>query len=90
MLQKSAELYSEAIQSNGSLLNKCFGFIDCKKIRIARPTGHGSLQRACYSGQMQMHCLIYQIISTPVGFMFCLYGDLERRRHGPIFLRLSN
>ena len=54
-----AEIYVNAITSSGAPLGSCVGFIDCAKIRMTKPGGHGSNQRACYSGHKRMHCLIY-------------------------------
>lgn len=59
-----AELYVNSIESLVSPLEKVIGFIDCTKIRMCRLGGTNVNQRACYSGEMKFHCLIYQPIST--------------------------
>lgn len=39
-------IYAESISSSGAPLNRCAGFIDCTKIRMARSGGHESNKSA--------------------------------------------
>lgn len=89
MMQGRAALYADALKEEGCPLHTCVGFIDCTKIRIQRPGGHGTNQRSCYSGHKRMHCLIYQTISTPDGMIYAMYGPVEGRRHDLTVLRQS-
>lgn len=88
-LKERSESYAESIRQSGSSLEKCVGFIDCTKIRMARPGGRSSLQKACYSGHKRFHCLSYQTLTTPDGLIFALYGPIEGRRHDLTLLRKS-
>ena len=81
MMQARARLYADVLKEHDCPLYNCVGFIDCTKIRISRPGGHGSLQRSTYSGHKRMHCLIYQSLSTPDGLIYALHGPVEGRRH---------
>ena len=81
LLSSTANMYANAIEESGAPLHKCVGFIDCTKIRMQRPGGHGTLQRSCFSGHKRFHCLFYQTLSTPDGLMFALYGPVVGRRH---------
>lgn len=89
LLRERAALYSNAVSSRGAPLESCVGFIDCTKIRMTRPGGHGSMQRSCYSGHKRMHCLIYQTVTTPDGIIFSMYGPEVGRRHDTTLLRQS-
>lgn len=88
-LRERAHRYAQAIQEAGAPLPRCVGFIDCTKIRMSRPGGHGSMQRSCYSGHKRFHCLIYQTITTPDGLMFALFGPELGRRHDLTLYRES-
>lgn len=88
-LRSRASAYANAIAEAGAPLPRCVGFIDCTKIKISRPGGHGSLQRSVYSGHKRMHCLIYQTLTTPDGLMFPLYGPEVGRRHDLTLFRQS-
>ena len=90
LLQERAAMYADAIHSSGAPLDSCVGFIDGTKIKICRPGGASSLQRACYSGHKRMHSLVYQTITTPDGLIFSLYGPQEGRRHDLTLFRQSN
>ena len=52
-----ASYYAQAIYDKGSLLHNIVGFIDCTKIQISRHGGHGSNQRASYSGHKRFHAI---------------------------------
>lgn len=85
----SAEKYADAIHSDGAPYPDCVGFIDCTKIRMMRPGGHNSVQRACYSGHKRFHCLSYQTLSRPDGLIFALHKPIEGSRHDLTLLRNS-
>ena len=88
-LASRAELYANSIKNAGAPLDSCVGFIDCTKIQMCRPGGHGSIQRSCYSGHKRYHCLIYQTLTTPDGLIFHMYGPEVGRRHDLTLLRES-
>lgn len=54
-----AEMYESCVHSSGAPLPKCVGFIDVKKIFMARLGGPNTNQKACYSGHKRSHYLIY-------------------------------
>ena len=89
MLADRAELYADSIKNAGAPLDSCVVFIDCMKIKMTRPGGHGSMQRSFYSGHKRMHCLIYQTVTTPDGLIFSFYGPEVGRRHDLTLLRES-
>lgn len=62
--QERTAMYEDAIKEKGALIATCFGFIDCTKIWKNRSRGAVSMQRSCYSGHKQIHCLVYQTIKT--------------------------
>lgn len=88
-LRARAEAYGKAINEAGAPLDTCVGFIDCTKIMISRPGGHGSMQKSVYSGHKRKHCLIYQTLTTPDGLMFALFGPEVGRRHDLTLYRES-
>lgn len=88
-LQSRAQLHADAIYAAGAPLDRCVGFIDCTKVRMSRPGGHGSMQRSTYSGHKRMHCLVYQTLTTPDGLMFALHGPEVGRRHDLTLYRES-
>lgn len=74
LLQKRPALYAGAIKKHGKTLNTCTGFTNCTKIRVNHPGGHASFQRGVYFGQKRFNCLMYQILTAPVGLMLSIYG----------------
>lgn len=88
-LRSRMKLYARAVKMKGAPLHECVAFIDCTKIRMARPGGRGSNQRSVYSGHKKMHCLSYQTITTPDGLIFALWGPEVGRRHDLTLLRKS-
>lgn len=58
-------------------------------MKMARPGGHCSKKRSCYSEQKRMNCLIYQTITTPNDVIFALYGSDVGCRHDVTLLRES-
>ena len=89
MLADRAELCADSIKNAGAPLDSCVEFIDCSKIKMKRPGGHGSKQRSCYSVHKRMHGLIFQTITMPDGLIFSLYGPEVGRRHECTLLRES-
>ena len=89
LLVQRAEMCADSITNAGAPLDSFVGFIDCTKIKMTRPGGHGGLQRSCYSGHKRFHCLIYQAVTTPDGLLFNLYGPEVGRRHDLTLLRQS-
>ena len=88
-MRERAPMYAERVRAKGAPLERCVGFMDCTKIRMERPGGINSLQRACYSGHKRMPCLVYQTVTTPDGLIFSLYGPVVGRRHDLTVLRES-
>ena len=82
LLTARAKRYAVSMMTAGGPLDTCVDVMDCTKIKIRRPRGHGSLQRDSYSGQNRMHCLICQTITTRDGLIFSLYGPEVGRKHG--------
>ena len=70
LLGSRAWLYADCVKAAGAPLDSCVRFMDCTKIKMNRPSVHGSIQRSCYSGHKRMHCLICQTITTPDGLIF--------------------
>ena len=89
LLKEHSEAYANAIHTAGAPLSSCDGFTDCTRTRMTRPGGNGTLQQVYYSGHKRMHCLVYQTITTPDGFLFALYGPKAGRRHYLTLLRDS-
>lgn len=67
----------------------CVWFIDCTKIRMCRPGDYNLYQKAMKSGHKQVHCLIYQTITTHYSSIFSLIGRMKSWRHGITILRQS-
>jgi hypothetical protein len=79
-LRSRAGLYSSRIsEKTENASQHCVGFIDGTLIEIARPPG--TLQRATYSGHKRRPGLKWQVITTPDGMMFHIFGPFEGRRH---------
>ena len=88
-LRDRAASYADAIKNAGAPLDSCVDFIDCTKIKMARPGGQNRNQRSCYSGHKLFHCLVYQTITTTDGLIFSFYGPEEGRRHNMTLLHNS-
>ena len=89
LISSRAPQYARAVYEKGAPLDMVVGFIDCTKIQMSRPKGHGSFQRASFSGHKRFHCLIYQTVTTPDGLIFHLYGPEVGRRHDMYLYRTS-
>lgn len=89
LMTTRAEMYASFINEYLPL-DSCVGFMDCTKQKVARPSGHNSLQRALYSGHRRTWCLKWQTISTPDGLIFHLWGPEDGRRHDSTLYNKSN
>jgi DDE superfamily endonuclease len=75
-----AEYYSSKIsEKSENATQHCAGFIDGTLIEIARP--RGMLQRATYSGHKRRPGLKRQVIKTPYGMLFHIFGPYKGHRH---------
>ena len=74
-------MYVQSILDAWAPLENCVGFIDCTKVRMARPDAQNENQRTRYSSHKRFHCLIYQTRTTPDGLIFALHGGIEGIRH---------
>jgi nuclease HARBI1 len=79
-LRTRAEYYSSKISEKyKNATQHCAGFSDGTLIEIARP--RSMLQRATYSGHKIRPGLKWQVITTPDGMLFHIFGPYEGRRH---------
>jgi nuclease HARBI1 len=79
-LRTRTEYYSSKISEKyENATQHCAGFIDGTLIEIARP--RGMLQRATYTGHKRRPGLKWQVIITPDGMLFHIFGPYEGRRH---------
>ena len=67
------ESYARAIDSKGSPLPNCFGFIDGTVRPICRPEQN---QRIVYNGHKRVHGLKYQSVVLPNGMIANMYGPV--------------
>jgi DDE superfamily endonuclease len=75
-----AQLHARKIATKSrNATQQCLGFIDCTQIEIARLPG--LMQRATYSGLKRRTGLKWQIVTTPNGMLFHVFGPFEGRRH---------
>ena len=86
--------YCNAVHNAGSPLQCVYGFIDGTKLQTCRikctdATKDYNLQKYIYSGHKRMHCLNYQVVTTPDGLALHFYGPLEGARHDITLLRES-
>lgn len=70
LTRSRAARFEKAIHDCNVSLDSCFGFINCTRIQIPLPGGHGTLQQATYSDHKRIHCLIYQTVTTPNKLLF--------------------
>lgn len=89
LLANRAMEYAEAVMEERGPLYNCVGFIYSTKIQMSRPSGPFAYQRSAYSGHNRFHCLIYQIITTPDGLIFHIYGPDVGQRHYTTLYRNS-
>jgi nuclease HARBI1 len=79
-LRSRAEYYSnKTAEKTENATQHCVGFIDGTLVEIALP--RGMLQRAAYSGHKRRPGLMWQVITTPDGMLFHIFGPYEGRRH---------
>jgi DDE superfamily endonuclease len=79
-LRRRAQIYSSKVAAKtGNATQHCVGFIDGTLIEIARPPSF--MQRATYSGHERRPGLKWQMITTPDGMLFHIFGPFEGRRH---------
>ena len=67
------ESYARSIDSKGSPLPNCFGFIDGTVRPICRPEQN---QRVVYNGHKRVHGLKYQSVVLPNGMIANMYGPV--------------
>lgn len=67
-------MYAEELHAKGAPLYKCVVIIYCKTFHMCRPELNGVNQLSSYLGHKRMHCIIYQILTTPDGLIFSLFG----------------
>jgi hypothetical protein len=65
--------YARSFTRLGVPYTHLFGFIDGKICKICRPISN---QRIYYSGHKRCHCLRFQNVTTPDGFISSFYGPL--------------
>jgi DDE superfamily endonuclease len=79
-LRSRAEYYASKISAKSdNATQHCVGFIDGTLVEIARPSG--MQQGATYSGHKRHPGLKWQLITTPDGLLFHIFGPFEGRRH---------
>jgi DDE superfamily endonuclease len=79
-LQSRAQMYARKIAAKSrNATQKCVGFIDGTLVEIARLSG--LMQRATYSGHKRKPVLKWQVVTTPDGMLFHVFGPFEGRRH---------
>jgi nuclease HARBI1 len=79
-LRSRAEYYASKISAKSdNATQHCVGLIDGTLVEIARPSG--IQQRATYSGHKGHPGLKWQVIRTPDGLVFHIFGPCEGRRH---------
>jgi nuclease HARBI1 len=79
-LRSRAEYYAPKISATSdNATQHCVGFIDGTLVEIARRSG--IQQRATYSGYKRSPGLKWQVIATPDGLLFHIFGPFEGRRH---------
>jgi nuclease HARBI1 len=79
-LRSRAEYYASTISAKcDNATQHCVGFIEGNLVEIARPSG--IQQRATYSGHKRRPGFKWQVITTPDGLLFHIFGPFEGRRH---------
>jgi DDE superfamily endonuclease len=79
-LRSRAQLYArKSAAKSRNATQHCLRFIDGTLIEIARPPG--LMQRATYSGHKRRPGLKWQVVITPDGMLFIVFGPSEGRRH---------
>ena len=91
------QCYTTAVRDKGAPLDCIWAFIDSTKQYTCRPSARGTdhqiphenLQRSVYNGHLRRHCLNYQGVTTPDGFLISMFGPVEGRRHDSTMLAIS-
>jgi nuclease HARBI1 len=79
-LRSRAEYYSTKIaEKTENATQHCVGFINGTLVEIAR--SRAMLQRATYSGHKRRPGVKWQVVTTPDGMLFHIFGPYEGRRH---------
>ena len=76
LLPQVLERYAQIIHNWGAPLQNCFGFVDGRLCRIARPQNN---QRAVYNGHKRVHGIKFQSVVVPNGVIANLGGHFEGR-----------
>ena len=63
------------LQTRGTALRNCFGFIDGTVRPICRPD---KKQRVMYNGHKRVHTIKFQSLSLPNGLIANLYGPVGK------------
>ena len=90
LMVERALMYASAVYNHSNCLDKSVAFIDQTKIKICRPGGRSAKQRSVYSGNMRIHCLVYQTLSTPHGLIFSYLGPAEGKHSDRYMNRASD
>jgi nuclease HARBI1 len=78
-VKQSAAVCKKIAAKSRNATQHCLGFIDDTLIEIARLPG--LMQRATYSGHKRRPGLKWQVVTTPDGMLFHVFGPFEGRRH---------
>jgi nuclease HARBI1 len=79
-LRSRAEYYASKISAKSdNATQHCVALIDGTLVEITRPSG--IQQRATHSGHNRRSGLKWQVITTPDGLLFHIFGPFEGRRH---------
>lgn len=79
LLQRRARIYAESIFALGYTTEKCVGSLECTKIQIWRPEGHGTLKRSLHFGYEKFYLLIFMTLTTSDALLFSSRGSIEGR-----------
>lgn len=76
-MKERAPWYAEAVVRHGGWVDRCIGFIDGTKLKIAHPFGDALLQRAGFSGYKIGQYLVFQTLTTQDGLILHIIGPVE-------------
>ena len=94
LVTQGMDEYCRVVHEAGAPLQCVYGFIDGTKLKTCRikateATKDLNLQKQIYSGHKRVHCLNYQVVTTPDGLALHFFGPLEGARHDVTLLRES-